>query len=166
MSLYDSKTAKISVSKEAVLTGWRCPTSNMWCIPLVKCAITNDNTQTLLINEKFQPQDPRYTLLTNAQMHEQINAVTAAPTDTINNVYKLLSIERAVRYLHRAAVFPTKATWIKSIRNVPFLSWPLINVKMSTNNLPSLKKLKRAICVIYTKHSLHIKEHQEKEDWC
>ena len=101
------KNFKITVSKEAVLTGWRCPTSNMWCIPLVKCAITNDNTQTLLINEKFQPQDPRYTLLTNAQMHEQINAVTAAPTDTINNVYELPSTERAVRYFHGDAGFPT-----------------------------------------------------------
>ena len=36
MSLYEIKTAKITVSEEAVLTRWRCPTSNMWRIPLVK----------------------------------------------------------------------------------------------------------------------------------
>ena len=129
MSLYDGKTAKITVSEEAVLTRWRCPTSNMWRIPLVKCFITNDNTQTLLLNKNFQPQYPRYTLPTNAQMFEQINAFTAAPTDTINNVYELTSIERAVRYLNGAVGFPTKKTWLKAMRNGTFLSWTLINVE-------------------------------------
>ena len=57
-----------------------------------------------------------------AQMLERINAVTPAPTNTINNVYELPSIERAVRYLHGAAGFPTKETLLKSIRNGAFLS--------------------------------------------
>ena len=121
VSLYDIKTANITVSEEAVLTGWRCPTSNLWHIPLVNCVITNDNTQTLLLNENLQPQDPQYHLPTTAHMLERINAFTEAPTDTINNVYELPSIERAVRYIHGAALFLTNTTYLKSIRNVTFL---------------------------------------------
>ena len=59
----------------------------------------------------------------------RINAVTAAPTNKINNVYELPSIERAVRYLHGSSCFSTKATWLKAILNGTFLSWPLINLK-------------------------------------
>ena len=44
VSLYDGKNAKITVSEEAVLTGWGCPKSNLWHIPLINCLITNDNT--------------------------------------------------------------------------------------------------------------------------
>ena len=51
------------------------------------------------------------------------------PSEAINNVYELPSIERAVRYLHGAAGFPTKATWLKSIRAGNYLTWPLITVK-------------------------------------
>ena len=112
VSLYDRKTANITVSKEAVLIGWRCPTSNLWRILLVNCVITVDNTQTLMLNENLQMQDPQYHLPMTAQMLEQINAFTEAPTDTIKNVYKLTSIEREGRYLHGAAGFPTKATWL------------------------------------------------------
>ena len=51
------------------------------------------------------------------------------PQETINNLYELPNIETAVRYLHVAAYFPTKRTWIKTIRKGNYLSWPLINVK-------------------------------------
>ena len=50
--------------------------------------------------------------------------------EAIHNVYELPSIERTIRYLHAAAGFPTKATWIKSIRNGNYLTWPLITVKI------------------------------------
>ena len=101
----------------------------MWRIPLVNFAITNDNLKKNLLNKNFQPQDPLYLLPTITQMLEQINVFTEAPTDTINNVYELNSIERAVRYLHGAAGFTTKATWLKAIYNVTFISLTLINVK-------------------------------------
>ena len=47
----------------------------------------------------------------------------------INNVYDLLSIKPAIHYLHGAAEFPTKATWLKAICNGNYLTWPLVNVK-------------------------------------
>ena len=38
-------------------------------------------------------------------------------------------IEPAICYLHGATGFPTKATWLKDIRDGNYLSWHLINVK-------------------------------------
>ena len=54
-------------------------------------------------------------------MLEQINMFVQEPdfpnpTDAINNVYKLPRIGRAIRYLHAATGFPTRATWLKEIR--------------------------------------------------
>ena len=42
---------------------------------------------------------------------------TAPATDTANNVYILPSTEKAIRFLHAAAGFPVKATWIEAIKN-------------------------------------------------
>ena len=58
VNLYNGKTARITVSEEAVLKGWRRLKSNLWHIPHLNSEITNDNNQTLLINENLQPQDP------------------------------------------------------------------------------------------------------------
>ena len=56
--------------------------------------------------------------------------------DTINNVYELPSIEQAVRYLHAAAGFPTRRTWLKAIRRGNYNTWPLINVKNVNKHFP------------------------------
>ena len=69
--------------------------------------------------------------------------VIASPTDTISNVYELTSMERAVRYLHGAAGFPTKATWIKAIRNGAYIPWPLINVKNVNKYFPESEETQK-----------------------
>ena len=51
-----------------------------------------------------------------------------SPTESINNVYELPSIEPAIRYLHDAAGFPTKVTWLNAIHNGSYLSCPLVNI--------------------------------------
>ena len=68
---------------------------------------------------------------------------TKAPTNTINNVYKLPSIERAVRYLHGAAGFPTKTTWLKAICSGIFVSWPLINIKHVNKYFPKSEETQK-----------------------
>ena len=80
---------------------------------------------------------------TTAKMREQIKLFTKAPTDTINNVYKLPSIERAVRYLHGAAGFPTNTTWLKAIRSRTFVAWPLINVKHVNKYFPESEETQK-----------------------
>ena len=63
------------------------------------------------------------------------------PEEVINNVYELPNIEPAIRYLHIAAGFPTKATWLKAIRKVSYLSWPLVNVKNVSKYFPDSDKI-------------------------
>ena len=83
-------------------------------------------------------------------MLEEISAFTETPTDKINNVYELPSIERAVRYLHGAAGFPTKANWLKAIRNGTFISWPLLNIKNVNKHLPESEETQKGHM-----HNLH-----------
>ena len=64
------------------------------------------------------------TILEHIKLFSRLNL-----SEAINNVYELPSIEKAVQYLHGAAGFPTKATWLRSIRTGNYLTWPLINVK-------------------------------------
>ena len=61
---------------------------------------------------------------------------TLSPEEDIHNVYEIPSIERTIRYLHAAAGFPTKFTWIKSTRNGNYLTWPLITVKNVHKHFP------------------------------
>ena len=51
-------------------------------------------------------------------------------------MYDLSSTEPTVRYLHGAAGFPTKATWLKVIHKGNYQSWPLVNSK-NVNISPS-----------------------------
>ena len=44
LNLYDGRSVKITVSRKAVLKGWRCPETKMWRIPL-QSKITNLATQ-------------------------------------------------------------------------------------------------------------------------
>ena len=82
-----------------------------------------------------------YDVLLSTKIFDHIELFNNDParpntTEAINNVYELLSIERAVRYLHGAAGFPTKATWLSTIRKGKFLTWPLINVNNFNKHFP------------------------------
>jgi hypothetical protein len=46
--------------------------------------------------------------------------------ESVNNVYDLPSINQTVKYLHTAAGFPTKGTWLKAINSGNFATWPTI----------------------------------------
>jgi hypothetical protein len=65
VNYYDTKTTKITVSNDAVLTGWWCPKTRLWRVPLVKHP-TNVNVKTLLLdhpttlkNLNSNPGNPR-----------------------------------------------------------------------------------------------------------
>ena len=135
VNLYDEQSVKITVSEEAVLKGWTCPHTKLWRITL-QTHITNLTTQALLLNGPtgVDSKNQRYVVPNTSDFLEQMHLFTQEPahppqTDTINNFYELPSIGQAVRYLHAAVGFPTKVTWMKSIRNGNYLSWPLINVQ-------------------------------------
>ena len=74
---------------------------------------------------------PQFSTNTNISQLYLLPLSTCCPTasEAIHNVYKLPLIESAVRYLHIATSFPTKATCLKSNRCGKYLTWHLITVK-------------------------------------
>ena len=79
-----------------------------------------------------------YTVPTTASVLAHIDDLNSnqAAGGTINNVYEIPSLPRVVRYLHAAAGFTTKATWLKIIRNGNYFTWPLITINNVNMNLP------------------------------
>jgi hypothetical protein len=69
---------------------------------------------------------------------QQINAIAllAHCREYIHNVYELPSLEPTIRYLHAAAGFPPKSTWLKAVRQGNYSTWPLINVKSIAKYFP------------------------------
>jgi hypothetical protein len=60
---------------------------------------------------------------------QHINSLLAHLRDYIHNVFELPSLEPTICYLHAAAGFPPKSTWLKAVRQGSYSTWPLINVK-------------------------------------
>jgi hypothetical protein len=58
------------------------------------------------------------------------------PNDHVQNVYDLPSVPSAIRYLHAAAGYPTKATWLKAIKAGNYASWPGVTVESVNTHFP------------------------------
>ena len=56
--------------------------------------------------------------------------------ETAANVYNLPSTSQAIRYLHAAAGFPTKDSWIKAINNGNYVTWPGLSAEMANKHFP------------------------------
>ncbi len=107
VNIYEANKTTIVVSRSAILRGWRCKTTNLWRIPLIRNVI-NENTDTVLCDRcptEFLPNRP-------------------PPDEAIHNVYELKIQPELVRYYHVAAGFPTKPSWLKAIKNKQYASWP------------------------------------------
>ncbi len=52
------------------------------------------------------------------------------------NVYSLPSITQTIRYLHAAAGFPTKDSWVKAIKNGNYNTWPGLTVDNVNKHFP------------------------------
>eukprot|EP00804_Cyclotella_cryptica_P021358 CCRYP_001594-RA/>CCRYP_001594-RA protein AED:0.64 eAED:0.32 QI:0/0/0/0.6/1/1/5/0/975 len=112
-------------------------TRSLWRIPLRPVTV-NDNTDTLILDSKcgLQSTHPRYHVPTPTHIREHLQASLQCNTDHILNVYELPSIEQSIRYLHAAAGFPTKSTWLAAIRKGNYSTWPLITVKNVHKHFP------------------------------
>lgn len=91
VEVYEHKRFKVQVYEKAILRGWIDNIPILWRVP-IKEKVVNKNTETLLLDRP----DP---------VHGK-------------NVYYELpsSTEKTIKYLHEAAGFPTKKTWIKAIK--------------------------------------------------
>ena len=90
VNIYDANDTLVTVSKGAILRGWRDKESNLWRIPLVNM-VRNINTDTILTK-----RPPSEFLLDRLK-----------PTEAIHSVYELTTQPELVRYLHAATGFPT-----------------------------------------------------------
>jgi hypothetical protein len=141
VNFYDARTTKIMVSEIAIFTGWQCPHQKMWHVPLVPI-VTNLNTDMLLLDHPSGPDslNAMYAVSSStvAHNHVALHLGRSAQRDHIHNVYELSSVKPTIRYLHRAAGFPTRGSWLKVIRHGNYLSWPLMNVKKFTKFFPRI----------------------------
>ena len=128
---------KVKIQAKAVLQGYRCPSTGLWRVPLVD-SINNINTDTLLLDARGGEQslNQLYEVPSSQQIRDHLKASRERDPEAINNVYELPSSEQSIRYLHGAAGFPTKTTWLKAIRRGNYDTWPLINVKNVHKHFP------------------------------
>eukprot|EP00804_Cyclotella_cryptica_P029060 CCRYP_005247-RA/>CCRYP_005247-RA protein AED:0.20 eAED:0.15 QI:0/0/0/1/0/0/4/0/830 len=124
VNFYDSAT--INITERAVLTGYRCPRTGLWRIPLRPVTV-NENIDTLILDSKcgLQSTQPRYHVPTHPRTPPSLPTMQHRP-------YTQCSI----RYLHAAAGFPTKSTWLAAIRKGNYSTWPLITVKNIHKHFP------------------------------
>ena len=110
VNVYDVNDINITVTRGAIIRGWRDDTG-LWRIPLLPTVrqdnVTNVNTETVLVNK------PPTEFLANRP----------PPTEAVCNVYELKTQPELVRYYHAAAGFPTKPTWLQAIKNNHYASW-------------------------------------------
>ena len=57
-------------------------------------------------------------------------------TEHANHAYSIPSTEGKIRFLHAAAGFPTKDTWLKAIKAGNYVTWPGINIKTVNRHFP------------------------------
>jgi hypothetical protein len=111
----------IRVKKPAMMRGWR-DDNGLWRVPIkegdTRDTVKNENTDTLLI------QRP-------------------PPSQAFQNVYKLSSNKRVVKYLHAALGFPTKATMLNAVRKNWLVGWPGLTVESVNNFFLSPTKLRK-----------------------
>jgi hypothetical protein len=145
VNLYGARTTKIVVSEVAILKGWRCPRAKLWCVPITK-VVTNENTDTLLLahSHGHDSINAMYQVKMTTVTRNHIRCMCChASKEHIHNVYELPSIKPSIRYLHGAAGFPTKPSWLKAIRRGNHNSWPLINVKNVAKYFPELEETQK-----------------------
>jgi hypothetical protein len=129
--------------EDAVLQGWQCPCDKLWRVPLVP-NIWNLNTDTILLDHPLGHLSLHvmYEVANTTLTCQHIDAISllAHCGEYIYNVYKLPSLEPIIPYLHAAADFPPKSTWLKAIRRGNYSTWPLINVKNVAKYFPESEK--------------------------
>ena len=119
VNVYDANDTIITVTRDAILQGWRDTDNKLWRIPLVDM-VQNQNTDTIIVNRpvtEFLPNRP--------------------PTEeAIYNVYELKTTPELVRYHHAAAGFPTKPQWIVAIKHKQYASWLGLSVEAVRRHFP------------------------------
>ena len=54
----------------------------------------------------------------------------------VANVYSLPSTSQTIKYLHAAAGYPVKDTWIKAIKSGNYTTWPGLTATAACKHFP------------------------------
>jgi hypothetical protein len=123
VNIYDASNTEVIITRDAIFRGWFDKTANLWRIPLLPL-VQSTNTNTVLVKNpptEFLPNCP-------------------PPYKAVHNVYELKTQPKLIWYLHTAAGFPTKPTWIAAIKNKQFTSWPGLTAKAFAKHYPKSKE--------------------------
>eukprot|EP00804_Cyclotella_cryptica_P020425 CCRYP_014405-RA/>CCRYP_014405-RA protein AED:0.11 eAED:0.09 QI:0/-1/0/1/-1/1/1/0/940 len=135
VNFYDSN--KIHVNATSILQGYRCPHTGLWRVPLrqITCNINND---TLILDSPCGTKslNTKYVVPSTEEIRALLTSSSTREQHSILNVYELPSIQQTIRYLHAAAGFPTKTTWMAAIRRGNYDTWPLVTVANVHKHFP------------------------------
>ena len=56
--------------------------------------------------------------------------------ESLNNMFDLSSTDQTIRYLHACDRFPTKRTWVKTIKKGNFVGRPMLTVENVNKHFP------------------------------
>jgi hypothetical protein len=119
VNYYKKATTKIILLEDAVLRGWQCPRNKLWHVPFIP-DVWNLNIDSILLDHPLGHSSlhTMYEVANTTLTCQHINAISflAHQREYIHNVYKQPSLEPTIRYLHAAAGFPPKSTWLKAVR--------------------------------------------------
>ena len=95
-----------------------------------------DKTSKVLLRGWFEPTGAclwRFSLRPGMHHHTHDGSPHAypppLPTLTAKNDYNMTSVKALVRFLHTAAGFPVKSTWLSTIRAGSYATWPGLTYK-------------------------------------
>eukprot|EP00804_Cyclotella_cryptica_P021373 CCRYP_016768-RA/>CCRYP_016768-RA protein AED:0.31 eAED:0.20 QI:0/0/0/0.66/1/0.66/3/0/521 len=135
VNFYDSN--KIHINATSILQGYRCPHTGLWRVPLrqITCNINND---TLILDSPCGTKslNTKYVVPSTEEICALLASSSTREQHSILNVYELPSIQQTIRYLHAAAGFPTKTTWMAAIRHGNYDTWPLVTVANVHKHFP------------------------------
>ena len=82
-------------------------------------------------------------LFPQTEWARKIDTTTNLITPAAHNAYDLLSLEAIMRYMHSAAEFPVKYTWLKAIKKGNFAKWTRLKYSNAAKYCPqSVETLK------------------------
>ena len=122
VKIFDAEAAKFEATGKVVMTGWRCPETKLWRVPL-QPDWENPNTETALMSQEAT----EIIMSKRDKFH---------PDEFVNSVYELPNTEQVVAWYHAAAGYPTKATWLKAINAGFYATWPLLTAKAVRKHFP------------------------------
>ena len=81
VNYFDAKTTKVIITDTAVLTGWHCPKTNLWQVPLIGHP-TNFNVNTIILDHpsKLKKLNSLYNVQTTQAICTRIHILQSAGT--------------------------------------------------------------------------------------